>query len=1289
MRRMPFFYCSPNTRTREESIDASMHHTKEIMQRKILSKLLCFAIVISMLIPSFGIGDVYAANKYEDDYNLQMRSDVVPPKATKTPFDIKLGETLHIGVEVANKNGYQWSEEDPDFGDEIEIYTDIKWKAEDDGVLLSSAKGTHISVVGKKLGTHNITVTYGSKLGGKEVKPLHIVANVVPNDKPVEKKVAKIVTTNIDKSIKVDETKEYTIKGLTEANEDVTPNLSVVINDSEKKKIEVSAKGNKLTIKGLDGGDAWFRLKDKDGAEAKVEVSVIDTSIWDFDTATGTLKGFKNPNNPTEVVIPEKIKGVKVKAIAKDAFKISSYGTPKLKNKIKKLTLPEGLESIGYMAFQMNDISEITLPSTLTKMDGRVFYGNKNLKKVNFPKTSQLTSLGDETFQDTGIEEIELPEYITKIDSGLFSGTPLKKIKFSENLKEIGQQAFFNTMIEEFTIPASVEKLNLNSKGKEGSNGIFSRTSADKSKDKYPGGLYRFTKVYDKSGKATVKNTMGIVNPQEITIKYQDEKGKEIDKAIVATGYEKNKLKPVPNPKYPSIINYEVEKGDGHYYTDYLNPFSNEPVGYNNKVYGDFHNEIIGDNYFVEGKTYEFSPKYIAGYVTPEKKSETITKDNHEIIFVYKEAPKVTLTLEGDGIKSVPPQGQVSIGQEVNFTVTEPENKQLDKLLVNDKDIKDELKFGGIKYSGKITIEKDTVIKAVYKDVNAENKLEIKVDKQNLKLGEVAGFKVLYRGQEIALPKEDIVIEVATSNLLKIDQEKGQAKGIESGKTKLVARVSGEDAIYSETEINVEPIKVTVRMEDVASTVLPKTEVEIDKLNLSKGKEYYKDLMFDDPTPILAIEKALRGSGVDTSKQEEFDCGSTGNWMKNLGKGLWSNINENGSFMYTSNNVMADKGVGEYTIKDGDDICIFYDDNWMTPTTYAYFEKDTYEIFEGESVEFVIKGYGIDGMVTQPAQPIKGAYLEINDGRDGISNEQTDQAGKIRMKFDKSGEYKISAVVDNGTSMTRPYANVIVKKKVTPILNPPKLVVENKTINVGEDIDIYSLVKIAEDSDGNDIKNEVRISDDGGFNANKAGTYSITFKLKDKNGITVTKIATVEVKSVSGNDDTEKPDPGETPSPDPGENPGADKQLEVVTEDNDSSVAAEGNKVVYTKGASSKAVYRIKGKALTVDDLISIQVDGKDVAKENYIAETGSIIITFKKSYLDSLNVGRHKVIFNTKQGVAKAELVVKAESQVNAGDKLNKGNAAKTGDATGLETLTGLLMIATGMYLYLRKRKN
>lgn len=1094
------------------------------MQRKILSKLLCFAMVISMLIPSFGIGDVYAANKYEDDYNLQLRSDLLSPKATKSPFDIKLGETLHIGAEVADKNGYQWSEEDIDFGDEIELYTDIKWKAEDDGVLLSSTKGTHISVVGKKLGTHNITVAYGTKLGGKEVKPLHIVANVVPNDKPVEKKVAKIVTTNIDKSIKVDETKEYTIKGLTEANEEATTDLSVIINDSEKKKLEVSAKGNKLTIKGVDGGNAWFKLKDKDGAEAKVEVTVVDTSIWDFDKATGTLKGFKNPDNPTEVVIPEKIKGVKVKAIAKDAFKVSSYGTPKVKNKIKKLTLPEGLETIGHMAFQMNDISEITLPSTLTKMDGRVFYGNENLKKVNFPKTSKLTSLGDDTFQNTGIEEIELPEYITKIDSGLFSGTPLKKIKFSENLKEIGQQAFFNTMLEEFTIPASVEKLNLNARGKEGSNGIFSRTSADKSKDKYPGGLYRFTKIYDKSGKATVKNTMGIVNPQAVTIKYHDENGKEIDKSLVATGYEKNKLKPVPNAKYPSIINYEVEKGDGHYYTDYINPFSNEPIGYNNKVYGDFHSQIIGDNYFVEGKAYEFLPKYIAGYVTPEKKSETITKDKHEIVFVYKEAPKVNLTIEGEGIKSSPTQGQVSIGQEVNFTVVEPENKQLDKLLVNDKDIKDELKFGGIKYSGKITIEKDTAIKAVYKDVNAENKLELKVDKEKLKLGEAASFKVFYRGNEIALPKDDVIIEDATGSLLKINQEKGEAKGVERGKAKLVAKVRGEDAIFSEADINVESIKVTVRMEDVASTVFPKTEVEIDKLSLSKGKEYYKDLSFDAPVPILAIEKVLRGAGIDTSKQDEFDCGSTGNWMKNLGKTLWGNINENGSFMYMSNNVMADKGVGEYTIKDGDDICIFYDDNWMSPTTYAYFEKETYEIFEGESVEFLIKGYGIDGMVTQPAQPIKGAYLEINDGLGGISDEQTDQAGKITRKFDTSGEYKISAVVDNGTSMTRPYAKVIVKKKVTPILNPPKLEVENKTIKVGENLDINSLIKLAEDGDGNDIKNEVKISDDGGFNANTAGTYSITFKLKDKNGITVTKVATVEVQSIAGKDDGEKPD---------------------------------------------------------------------------------------------------------------------------------------------------------------------
>ena len=120
---------------------------------------------------------------------------------------------------------------------------------------------------------------------------------------------------------------------------------------------------------------------------------------------------------------------------------------------------------------------------------------------------------------------------------------------------------------------------------------------------------------------------------------------------------------------------------------------------------------------------------------------------------------------------------------------------------------------------------------------------------------------------------------------------------------------------------------------------------------------------------------------------------------------------------------------------------------------------------------------------------------------------------------------------------------------------------------------------------------------------------------------------------------------------------------------------------------SDKAVYRIKGKNLTVDDLISIQVDGKYVSRENYVAETGSIVITFNKSYMDSLSVGRHEVKFNTTKGIAKAEIVVKEKSQTNSNSNMSNEKTAKTGDATDLMSIAGIFAIAAGACMYLRKR--
>jgi len=68
-----------------------------------------------------------------------------------------------------------------------------------------------------------------------------------------------------------------------------------------------------------------------------------------------------------------------------------------------------------------------------------------------------------------------------------------------------------------------------------------------------------------------------------------------------------------------------------------------------------------------------------------------------------------------------------------------------------------------------------------------------------------------------------------------------------------------------------------------------------------------------------------------------------------------------------------------------------------------------------------------------------------------VSESKTDTQGKISYKFEKAGEYKISAVVE-GKSIARPYAKVVVKKRAEDQeLNFEDTSLENKDQNVNFD----------------------------------------------------------------------------------------------------------------------------------------------------------------------------------------------------------------------------------------------
>lgn len=150
------------------------------------------------------------------------------------------------------------------------------------------------------------------------------------------------------------------------------------------------------------------------------------------------------------------------------------------------------------------------------------------------------------------------------------------------------------------------------------------------------------------------------------------------------------------------------------------------------------------------------------------------------------------------------------------------------------------------------------------------------------------------------------------------------------------------------------------------------------------------------------------------------------------------------------------------------------------------------------------------------------------------------------------------------------------------------------------------------------------------------------------------------------------------------------KELNVMTEgQNDSNTVAKGNRLIYDVGDSTKAVFRILGEELGIEDLESVYLDGKLVSASNYDVRKGSIIVSFKKAYVDSLKPGTHKITFNTTKGVGKAELVVKQKTQMSATTIKTAKTHPNTGDNGMLYVYAlELLMAASGM-LILNARRN
>ncbi len=137
--------------------------------------------------------------------------------------------------------------------------------------------------------------------------------------------------------------------------------------------------------------------------------------------------------------------------------------------------------------------------------------------------------------------------------------------------------------------------------------------------------------------------------------------------------------------------------------------------------------------------------------------------------------------------------------------------------------------------------------------------------------------------------------------------------------------------------------------------------------------------------------------------------------------------------------------VNEYALSEGDDIYFFVYASPYWGDYLSYFDKKQLTVNAGEEVTLTLSGYmameqmGAPGQDTQPIttmEYIEGAEIDLLDENYGFEKYlgETDENGKVKLKFGKAGTYYVSAIGESseGDPITGPWCEITVKEASDP-----------------------------------------------------------------------------------------------------------------------------------------------------------------------------------------------------------------------------------------------------------------
>ena len=98
----------------------------------------------------------------------------------------------------------------------------------------------------------------------------------------------------------------------------------------------------------------------------------------------------------------------------------------------------------------VREITSVTIPATITRIEGNAFRNTIYLETVVFEPDSQLVSIGPAAFLDSGIKTILIPSTVTTIWQGAFGGAiNIESIIIPSSVTSVLASAFYGWTIDQ------------------------------------------------------------------------------------------------------------------------------------------------------------------------------------------------------------------------------------------------------------------------------------------------------------------------------------------------------------------------------------------------------------------------------------------------------------------------------------------------------------------------------------------------------------------------------------------------------------------------------------------------------------------------------------------------------------------------------------------------------------------------------------------------------------------------------------------------------------------------